>query len=181
MTRACYGTVASCGGATKGAATKVSSKAPVSPVYHVISASPVYHAVSPVYHAVTPSYRPTPPTYSERVEAAASPAATAAAVSPAAAEEHKSQDPYGGDTPTYHPFSKDYVPQNPCGSPVYHVNPPNGYCPISGEPIYGARKRAYPGPTSPKYSATSPTYSPHSPWSLHTAAAAKRACLRWGK
>ena len=53
--------------------------------------------------------------------------------------DHESQDPYGsgGDTPSYNPVSKDYVPPNPAGSPVYHVNFPNRYCPNSGEPILG--------------------------------------------
>ena len=46
--------------------------------------------------------------------------------------DHEWQDPYGsgGDTPSYNPVSKDYVPPNPAGSPVYHVNAPNGYVSI---------------------------------------------------
>lgn len=97
-----------------------------------------------------------------------------------AAEEHESQDPYGGETPCYNPVSKDYVPQNPCASPVYHVNSPKGYCSITGEPIYSPNEV-----TKPRYSATSPTYTPQSPspipLSPHVIAAAKRAGLRWGK
>ena len=100
-----------------------------------------------------------------------------------AAEEHESQDPYGGETPCYNPVSKDYVPQNPCASPVYHVNSPKGYCSITGEPIYSPNEVTKPryAPTSPRYSATSPTYTPQSPASPHVLAAAKRAGLRWGK
>ena len=98
--------------------------------------------------------------------------------SKAAAEEHESQDPYGGETPCYNPVSKDYVPQ--CASPVYHVNSPKGYCSITGEPIYSPNEV-----TKPRYSATSPTYTPQSPspipLSPHVIAAAKRAGLRWGK
>ena len=100
--------------------------------------------------------------------------------SKAAAEEHESQDPYGGETPCYNPVSKDYVPQKPCASPVYHVNSPKGYCSITGEPIYSPNEV-----TKPRYSATSPTYTPQSPspipLSPHVIAAAKRAGLRWGK
>ena len=100
--------------------------------------------------------------------------------SKAAAEEHESQDPYGGETPCYNPVSKDYVPQNPCASPVYHVNSPKGYCSITGEPIYSPNEV-----TKPRYSATSPTYTPQSPSPIppspHVLAAAKRAGLRWGK
>ena len=95
-----------------------------------------------------------------------------------AAEEHESQDPHGGETPCYNPVSK--VPQNPCASPVYHVNSPKGYCSITGEPIYSPNEV-----TKPRYSATSPTYTPQSPspipLSPHVLAAAKRAGLRWGK
>ena len=95
-----------------------------------------------------------------------------------AAEEHESQDPYGGETPCYNPVSKDYVPQNPCASPVYHVNSPKGYCSITGEPIYSPNEV-----TKPRYSATSPTPQSPSPIPLspHVIAAAKRAGLRWGK
>ena len=97
-----------------------------------------------------------------------------------AAEEHESQDPYGGETPCYNPVSKDDVPQKPCASPVYHVNSPKGYCNITGEPIYSPNEV-----TKPRYSATSPTYTPQSPspipLSPHVIAAAKRAGLRWGK
>ena len=97
-----------------------------------------------------------------------------------AAEEHESQDPHGGETPCYNPVSKDYVPQNPCASPVYHVNSPKGYCSITGEPIYSPNEV-----TKPRYSATSPTYTPQSPSPIpaspHVLAAAKRAGLRWGK
>ena len=99
---------------------------------------------------------------------------------PVYAEEHESQDPYGGETPCYNPVSKDYVPQNPCASPVYHVNSPKGYCSVTGEPIYSPNEV-----TKPRYSATSPTYTPQSPspipLSPHVIAAAKRAGLRWGK
>ena len=99
---------------------------------------------------------------------------------PVYAEEHESQDPHGGETPCYNPVSKDYVPQNPCASPVYHVNSPKGYCSITGEPIYSPNEV-----TKPRYSATSPTYTPQSPspipLSPHVIAAAKRAGLRWGK
>ena len=100
-----------------------------------------------------------------------------------AAEEHESQDPYGGETPCYNPVSKDDVPQKPCASPVYHVNSPKGYCSITGEPIYSPNEVTKPryAPTSPRYSATSPTYTPQSPASPHVLAAAKRAGLRWGK
>ena len=96
--------------------------------------------------------------------------------------EQESQDPYdGGETPSYNPVSKDYVPQDPCGdgnSPVYHVNSPVGYCHITGEPIYSPVKPRY-APTS--LGATSPTYTPRTPpHSPHVLAAAKRACLRWG-
>ena len=109
--------------------------------------------------------RPTAPVYSKASKAA---------------EEHESQDPYGGETPCYNPVSKDYVPQNPCASPVYHVNSPKGYCSITGEPIYSPNEV-----TKPRYSATSPTYTPQSPspipLSPHVIAAAKRAGLRWGK
>ena len=98
-----------------------------------------------------------------------------------AAEEHESQDPYGGETPCYNPVSKDYVPQNPCASPVYHS--PKGYCSITGEPIYSPNEVTK--PRSPRYSATSPTYTPQSPSPIpaspHVLAAAKRAGLRWGK
>ena len=92
-----------------------------------------------------------------------------------AAEEHESQDPYGGETPCYNPVSK---PQNPCASPVYHVNSPKGYCSITGEPIYSPNEV-----TKPRYSATSPTPQSPSPIPLspHVIAAAKRAGLRWGK
>ena len=103
--------------------------------------------------------------------------------SKAAAEEHESQDPYGGETPCYNPVSKDYVPQKPCASPVYHVNSPKGYCSITGEPIYSPNEVTK--PRSPRYSATSPSYTPQSPspipLSPHVLAAAKRAGLRWGK
>lgn len=90
-----------------------------------------------------------------------------------AAEEHESQDPYGGETPCYNPVSKDYVPQNPCASPVYHVNSPKGYCSITGEPIYSPNEV-----TKPRYAPQSPSPIPASP---HVLAAAKRAGLRWGK
>ena len=136
--------------------------------------------------------RPTSPTYSKVVPVyskVVDPAKTAAAAPPRADDEEtqlpagakvidvdqESQDPYGGETPSYNPVSKDYVPQNPCGdgnSPVYHVNSPVAYCRITGEPIYSPKKG---------YSATSPTYTPHTPpHSPHVLAAAKRACLRWG-
>ena len=95
-----------------------------------------------------------------------------------AAEEHESQDPYGGETPCYNPVSKDYVPQ--CASPVYHVNSPKGYCSVTGYSPNEVTKPRY-APTSPRYSATSPTYTPQSPLSPHVLAAAKRAGLRWGK
>lgn len=95
--------------------------------------------------------------------------------------DQESQDPYGGETPSYNPVSKDYVPQSPCGnSPVYHLNSPKGYCHITGEPIYSPMKATKPryAPTSLGYSATyTPQTPPHSP---HVLAAAKRACLRWG-
>ena len=96
---------------------------------------------------------------------------------PVYAEEHESQDPYGGETPCYNPVSKA------CASPVYHVNSPKGYCSITGEPIYSPNEVTKPryAPTSPRYSATSPTYTPQSPASPHVLAAAKRAGLRWGK
>ena len=114
--------------------------------------------------------RPTTPVYSKASKALDS----------KAAEEHESQDPYGGETPCYNPVSKDYVPQNPCASPVYHVNSPKGYCSVTGEPIYSPNEV-----TKPRYSATSPTYTPQSPspipLSPHVIAAAKRAGLRWGK
>ena len=106
MTRACSGTVTSCCTVTKACVARLPRRFAI-------------------------AYRPTPCTYSERVAVAVSPAAAAAAVSPTAAavspaasataaEEHESQEPHGsgGDTPTSHPFSKDYVPQNPCGSLV---------------------------------------------------------------
>ena len=103
--------------------------------------------------------------------------------SKAAAEEHESQDPYGGETPCYNPVSKDYVPQNPCASPVYHVNLPKGYCSLTGKPVYSPNEVTK--PRSPRYSATSPTYTPQSPSPIpaspHVLAAAKRAGLRWGK
>ena len=108
---------------------------------------------------------------------------TAPVYSKAAAEEQESQDPYGGETPCYNPVSKDYVPQNPCASPVYHVNSPKGYCSVTGEPIYSPNEVTK--PRSPRYSATSPTYTPQSPSPIpaspHVLAAAKRAGLRWGK
>jgi len=151
MTRGCYG--------TEGSAPS--------------STSPAYFKVAPVY---------------SKVVVAAKTAGAAPAAAPAgdnetqlprvAAVEQESQDPYdGGETPSFNPVSKDYVPQNPCGSPVYHVNSPVGYCRLTGEPIYGPKKG---------YSATSPTYTPKTPKSPppaispHVLAAAKRAGLKWG-
>jgi hypothetical protein len=148
MTRGCYG--------TEGSAPS--------------STSPAYFKVVPVYSKVVD------PAKTIEATAAAAPADDEETQLPCGAKvidvEQESQDPYdGGETPCYNPVSKDYVPQNPCGSPVYHVNSPVGYCRITGEPIYSPKKG---------YSATSPTYTPQSPPSPHVTAAAKRACLKWG-
>ena len=166
MTRGCYGTEGS---------------APCRPTYRPIS--PAYSKVVPVYSKVVG-----PPSADD--EETQLPCGGKAEVIDV---EQESQDPYdGGETPSYNPVSKDYVPQDPCGdgnSPVYHVNSPVGYCHITGEPIYSPVKATKPryAPTSLGYSATSPTYTPRTPTSPpplppspHVLAAAKRACLRWG-
>jgi hypothetical protein len=131
------------------------------------------------YRPTSPAYSKVVPVYSKVVDPAKTIEATAADEETQLPCEQESQDPYGGgETPSYNPVSKDYVPQNPCGdgnSPVY--NSPVGYCSLTGEPIYGPKKG---------YTATSPTYTPQSPphsspvLSPHVIAAAKRACLRWG-
>jgi hypothetical protein len=140
-------------------------------------------APSSVHRPTSPPYFKVVPVYSKVVDtaktAAAAPADDDETQLPRGAKviavEQESQDPYdGGETPSFNPVSKDYVPQNPCGSPVYHVNSPVGYCRLTGEPIYSPKKG---------YSATSPTYTPKSPphaISPHVLAAAKRACLKWG-
>ena len=165
LTRGCYGTEGS---------------APCRPTYRPIS--PAYSKVVPVYSKVVGP----PSADDEETQLPCDGKADVIDV------EQESQDPYGGETPSYNPVSKDYVPQDPCGSPVYHVNSPKGYCCITGEPIYSPVKPRY-APTSPRYSATSPKYSatsptytprtpPHSPPALspHVLAAAKRAGLKWG-
>ena len=149
---------------------------------------------SSVYRPTSPAYSKVVPVYSKVVDPAKTIEATAddeETQLPGVDVEQESQDPYdGGETPSYNPVSKDYVPQNPCGiSPVYHLNSPKGYCHITGEPIYSPMKATKPryAPTSLGYSATSPTYTPRTPTSPpplppspHVLAAAKRACLRWG-
>jgi hypothetical protein len=189
ITRHCYGTEG-----------KRRAPSPTSPVYR--PTSPAYSKVLPVYSKAvatieaaeetqltvhggeTPSFCPCSPSYRPTFYRPASPAySKVLPVYSKLVVEHESQDPSGGDTtPSYNPVSKDYVPQNPCGdgnSPVYRS--PNGYCHITGEPIYSPTHPT--NPTSPRYSATSPKYSatsPPRPISPHVIAAAKRSTLRWG-
>ena len=154
MTRGCYGTEGS---------------APCRPTYRPIS--PAYSKVVPVYSKVVGP----PSADDEETQLPCDGKADVIDV------EQESQDPYGGETPSYNPVSKDYVPQDPCGdgnSPVYHVNSPKGYCCITGEPIYSPVKATKPRYAPTSLGATSPTRTP--PPSPHVLAAAKRAGLKWG-
>jgi hypothetical protein len=170
MTRGCYGKEG-----------KRRARSPTSPVYRPTSLT--YSKVFPVYS----NWKVVAPAETADDEETQLPGGTKAIETKAIDVDQESQDPYGCETPSYNPVSKDFVLQNPAGSPVYHVNSPTGYCRITGEPIYGPKKATGHVPTWLGYSATSPTYTPMTPaspppipTSPHVLAANKRACLRWG-
>jgi hypothetical protein len=142
--------------------------------------SPVYHAVSPVYSKkVEASVKD-----DEKTQLSVNSGGDTPSCRPTGPIEHELQDPYGGDdtaayspspssyrptlpsycptSPSYCPTSpsSSYVPQRPegnCSSP--RCNSLNGYCRITGVPIYA---------------------KPLAAASPHTLAAAKRSGLKWG-